>query len=100
MNLFLKLENGNWKFERKDHELGGVQYIFSFDNGYQASIVKFYDLLLGGSYGYYEDLWELAVLKDGKLDYDNSVANGDVIGFLTDKEVNKLLKEVEKLKEG
>lgn len=94
MNLFLKLENGNWKFERKEHELGGIQYIFSFENGFQASVIK-----SRFSYGRDRDLWELAVLKDGKLHYDNPVANGDVIGFLTDKEVNKLLKEIEKLKE-
>lgn len=94
MNLFLKLENGNWKFTRKKHDISfGIQYIFKFNNGYGASVIK-----TEHSYGFENDLWELAVLKDGKLHYNNPVANGDVIGFLTDKEVNKLLKQIQRFK--
>ena len=40
-------------------------------------------------------MWELAVLKDGEIHYDNPVAGGDVVGYLTDKEVNRLLKRIE-----
>ena len=102
MNLFLKIENPKWKYVRKPHNLDpfGIHYIFSFDNGYQASVVKFYNDLgfFGSSYGAEYDLWELAVLKDGKVHYDNSVANGDVRGNLTDNEVNDLLREIEKFK--
>ena len=93
MNLFLKLENGNWKFKRKEHKLGGIQYIFSFENGFQASVIK-----NEYSYGSDRDLWELAVLKDKGLHYDNPVANGDVRGYLTDEEVNKLLRQIEQFK--
>lgn len=89
MNLELKIENPNWEYERKAR-VGGVQYIFTFENGYGASIVKFL-----GTYGYEEDLWELAVLKNGSLHYDNAVANGDVVGNITDKEVNNLLRKIE-----
>lgn len=94
MNLELKIENPKWKYKEIEREReGGVQYIFTFKNGYGASVVKFW-----GTYGYEEDLWELAVLKDGKLHYNNPVADGDVVGCLTDKEVNNLLREVENFK--
>ena len=93
MNYKLKIENPKWKYEKIERN-GGVQYRFTFNNGYGASVVKFW-----GTYGYEEDLWELAVLKDGRLHYDNSVANGDVVGDLTDKEVNELLRKIESFKE-
>lgn len=93
MNLDLKIENPKWKYIRKPHDFDpfGIHYIFSFRNGYQASVIKF-----SFSYGWEKDLWELAVLKNGKLHYDNPVAKGDVRGYLTDHEVNELLREIEK----
>ena len=92
MNLELKIENPKWKYEREERA-GGVQYIFTFENGYGASVVKFY-----GTYGFGRDLWELAVLKNGRLHYDNPVADGDVKGYLTDEKVNNLLREIESFK--
>lgn len=92
MNLELQIENPSWKYERKEREMG-VQYIFTFENGYGASVVKFY-----GTYGFGGDLWELAVLKNGRLHYDNPVADGDVKGYLTDEKVNNLLREIEHFK--
>lgn len=91
-NYELQLK-GKWDFEKKDHRFNGVQYIFKFENGYGASVVKF-----DFSYGVDEDLWELAVLKDGGLHYDNPVADGDVRGYLTDEEVEKLLEEIKDFK--
>lgn len=101
MNYELKIENPNWKYTRKAHSYdnNGIHYIFSFDNGYQASVVKCSVGFLGGSYGCEQDLWELAVLKNGELHYDNPVAKGDVRGYLTDKDVNKLLREIEQFKD-
>ena len=93
MNFFLKLENGKWKFERRVSVFCGIQYVFEFENGYGASVIKH-----EYSYGSGEDLWELAVLKDGEIHYKNPVANGDVVGYLTDEEVNKLLKQIEQFK--
>ena len=93
MNLELQIENPNWKYEEIERD-GGVQYIFTFENGYGASVVKFY-----GTYGFGRDLWELAVLKNGRLHYDNPVADGDVKGYLTDEKVNNLLREIESFKE-
>lgn len=68
----------------------GVHYEFEFENGYGASVIK-----KPCSYGWRDDLWELALLKfdsEGLLDicYLN-IVNYDVLGFLTDLEVIKLL---------
>ena len=41
----------------------GVQYVFRFENNYGASVVKRL-----GTYGYDQDLWELAVIRFGKYD--------------------------------
>ena len=39
-------------------KLPGVRYVFRFENNYGASVVKHL-----GSYGYDQDLWELAVIR-------------------------------------
>lgn len=71
----------------------GIRYKICFPKiGYGASVIK-----LPGSYGYENDLWELALLSNynsiGKwsLEYTKLV-NDDVLGNLTDNEVNKVLK--------
>ena len=63
-----------------------------FDNGYGASVVS-HTFSYGGKLG----LYELAVLKDDELHYDNPVANGDVVGYLSEDEVSELMIEVQKL---
>ena len=60
-----------------------MQYLFRFDNGYGASVVKHH-----GSYGSYADLWELAVIHfddhaEWHLTYDTPITD-DVEGFLED----------------
>lgn len=74
----------------------GIQYLFKADNGYGASIVKHQF-----SYGNKQGLWELAVIKydeDEEWDicYDTPIT-GDVLGYLTDAEVNETLEEIVKL---
>lgn len=71
----------------------GIRYKICFPKvGYGASVIK-----LPGSYGYENDLWELALLSnrngtgDWHLEYTELV-NNDVLGNLTDNEVNKVLK--------
>jgi hypothetical protein len=49
------------------------------------------------SYGGMQGLYELAVLKDDELHYDNPVAGGDVRGYLTEKDVNSLLIQIQSL---
>lgn len=69
---------------------------FKFENNYGASVVKHY-----GSYGFEEDLFELAVLyfEDGKiyLCYDTPITN-DVEGNLTNDDVLKLLRKIRELR--
>ena len=100
-NLYLKLNDEFKDFvtSRKDTDNlfnpieRGVKYRICFPEvGYGASIIKCY-----GSYGYEKDLWELALLsnRDGTwtLEYAELV-NDDVLGYLTDEQVNKILKYI------
>lgn len=77
----------------------GVQYLFKFDNGYGASVVKHF-----GSYGFDEDLWELAVVKYRNPDiidkfdlvYYTDITD-DVEGYLIDEDVVSLLSQIRDL---
>ena len=99
-NLYLKL---NDKFvdyidtiEKRENYINpddfGIGYRLKFPNEYGASIVKFC-----GSYGYEQDKWELALLmKCGDtwgLCYTELVCD-DVVGFLSDEEVNIILDRI------
>lgn len=76
-----------------DSSKKGIRYRICFPEvGYGASVIKF-----PGSYGYENDLWELALLSDpngvGNWDLEyTKLVNDDVLGNLTDNEVNKVLK--------
>lgn len=77
---------------------GNYQYVFKFDNGYGASVVKGDD-----TYGSEKDLWEVAVLWFGdydqyELNYDTGITD-DVIGYLTDEDVKNLLERIRNLDE-
>ena len=67
----------------------GIQKVYSFPNGYGASVVKH-----KGSYGFNDNKWELAVLKDNELCYTTDITS-DVIGHLNDPEVDAVLKQIE-----
>lgn len=68
---------------------GGDQYRFTFLNGYGASVIRH-----AGSYGSELGLWELAVLgKNGHLTYRTLITD-DVIGYLTEADVSKLLDDI------
>jgi hypothetical protein len=76
---------------------GGTQRVTFFPNGYGASIIQH-----SFSYGGRDGLWELAVLR-GKLEdwhicYDTPIAD-DVLGHLTDVEVNETIEKISKLKQ-
>lgn len=75
---------------------GGTRYVFKFENGYGASVIKTI-----GSYGFAQDLWELAVIKFDDNDvwditYDTIIAD-DVVGWLTDEKVVELLVKIKEL---
>ena len=70
---------------------------FKFENNYGASVIKHF-----GSYGFEEDLFELAVLNFensdvGKICYETPITN-DVEGFLTNDDVLELLKKIKELR--
>lgn len=66
----------------------GVQYIFEFNNGYSASVVR-----NNFSYGNRQGLWELAIMLNGKICYDTPITD-DVIGYLSNEQVNKYLLDI------
>lgn len=76
-----------------DHKprMDGEQWIFSFDNGYGASVIT-------GGIAYCNEAqpYELAVLKHSELCYDTPITD-DVIGYLTSHEVYELLDRIEQL---
>lgn len=74
------------------HTSGIIGRMF-FPNGYGVSVVKH-----PRSYGGSEGLYEVAILsKNGKLNY-NTPLTSDVIGYLTQDDVDKLLIQVQQLR--
>ena len=80
----------------KDHPWEHNQWLFVFDNGYGASVVKGF-----GTYGNDEDLFELAVItsdeKGWNLCYNTEITD-DVIGYSSNEEIMELLYKIKKLK--
>lgn len=68
---------------------GGYCYRFEFDNNYGASVVKHC-----GSYGYIDDLFELAILHNGQITYE---LYDDVLGHLTNDEVLEYLSQIKNI---
>lgn len=83
-------------FKNYDSKIESAQYIFHFDNGYGASIIRFI-----GSYGGEHGLWEIGLLrkhKDGNwsLTEDERWNEYDQVkGFLNQEEV---IKELDRIK--
>lgn len=85
-------EANSTKFLRNE----GLQYVFKFENGYGASVIK--NIV---SYGNMKDLFELAVIKfsddySWELCYDTEITN-DVIGWLDNNDVLELLERIKNL---
>lgn len=102
MNFNLKCEayNENLISRKESIDFFGsmkVSYLFRFENGYGASVIKG-----RGTYGFDQDLWELAVIKfavdcdDYILDYDTPITD-DVVGYQNDGEVLELLERIKNL---
>jgi hypothetical protein len=79
-------------FQPTDAPLNGVRATIEFENGYGASVIR-NSFSFGGAAG----LYELGVIKDNELHYDNPVSNGDVVGWLSQKDVSKLLIEIQNI---
>jgi hypothetical protein len=60
-----------------------------FENGYTASVLK------GRPGAFYTDggTYEIAVIRDGDLDYSTPVTN-DVLGYLSEEEASKALEDI------
>lgn len=78
--------------EFKNEIMSGKKTRIQFENGWGASVVSH-----NFSYGGKEGLYELAVLFEDEIHYDNPVANGDVMGYLSEEELSNLLIEIQKL---
>ena len=83
----MKFDDLVFKLERH----GGVQAIVVFPNGYGASIVCH-----PFSYGGPEGLYEIAVLDGQRITYDTPITS-DVLGYLSTKDVEKTLADIEAL---
>lgn len=91
-NLQMSTENAAYLLDGYPiQRTNDCQYKFKFPNQYGASVIK-----APYSYGYFWDLWELAILKNDKLCYNTPIAF-DVIGFLSDTAVNDLLDQIRSL---
>ena len=86
MKTFKDLE-----FKPHTTDKNGVVAAIEFENGWGASVVRF-----DGSYGGQSGLFELAVLKDGYVDMNNDITD-DVIGWLDESDVTKVLKQIQEL---
>ena len=79
-------------FNPHPNNLGGIQAVVQFENGFGASIVQ-----TPFTYGGNEGLYELAVFgKNGQITYETSITD-DVLGYLSEDEVSKILKQIKQL---
>lgn len=80
------------QFKEHPSTFGGIIGRIEFENGYGASVVK-----SPFSYGGGDDLYELAVLgNDGQICYTTPITD-DVIGYLTEDDVEELLIKIQQL---
>lgn len=75
----------------ESHPLSGIQAKLNFPNGYGVSVISGQLFRSNGI-----DTYELAVLKDGSICYDSGITT-DVMGNLSENEVTKVMKKVQKL---
>lgn len=89
-----ELVNAATYYTTREH-LGGDSLVMLFPNNYGVSVIR-----NPYSYGGPEGLWELAVIKgtpeEWQITYDTPIAS-DVIGHLTEGEVEEYARQVAKL---
>ena len=67
----------------------GIRFTYQFPNGYGAIVIR-----PRFSYGGPSNLWEVGVLnRHGELCYETPVTN-DVIGHLSESEVDEILRQI------
>jgi len=67
--------------------VGGDRAVVRFDNGYEASVLR------GGMFYTDDGTFEIAVMRDGQLDYTTPITD-DVLGYLSETEANKALADI------
>lgn len=78
--------------KRQDAALRGTQRVYTFDNGYGASVIR-----NDFSYGGRDGLYELAVLGlSGAITYETPITE-DVLGWLTPLDVRAILRDIQAL---
>ena len=104
MELKIKYEPDR-EFHKDEYGFERNQWVFKFDNGYGASVICHYTTDLKvftriSTYGSKEKPFELGVIKfvgdSFELVYDTPITD-DVIGYLTEKEVEEYLEKIENL---
>lgn len=97
MKTKLEIEEGLKPYLVMEKNLNTVyyQWLFKFENGYGASIIK-----RAGSYGFEQDLFELASIKwhEDKWELCSLSNEYEVKGYLTNEEVMKILFKIKKLR--
>jgi hypothetical protein len=78
-------------FKPHSNGMGGVQARIKFENGYGASVIK-----SSFSYGGNQGLYELAVLFEDDITYNTPITD-DVLGYLSEDDVSKYLKQIQEL---
>lgn len=92
MNLDLKIYDNFKKYmisKKETTTYEGIRYKFNLGK-YEVSVIK-----IDGSYGSWDDLWEVCIIKDEVRINTELLCNDEVMGYLTDKEVNLILYCVE-----
>ncbi len=79
------------EFKTVPSVFGGIHATMDFENGFGVSVVQ-----SPYSYGGDRGLYELAVIKDGEIHYDNPVAKGDVVGYLRPEDVSDAMLVIQK----
>ena len=96
----MKINMGYKPFKCVVKQVPGIgkweQKLYRFKNGYGVSVARH-----KGTYGFEKGLWELAVIKfneqgkdDWELCYDTDIT-GDVVGSLTEVEIEEILAKLE-----
>lgn len=81
-------------FSGSNPVIGGIRKLYKFPNGLGASVISHIY-----SYGGEKGLFELAVMKDGHINYNTPITS-DVLGHLTWEEVEYNLHKISELEEG
>ena len=86
----------NHEYVEHGRRLGGEQYLYKFENGYGASVIRNHI-----SYGGDEGSWELAVITWNEvgtwnLCYSTEITN-DVLGYLEEEDVEEILDRIKNL---